>query len=140
MKLKLIILFVLATFIVLNRQQVRAMLLPEGEKDTNTNIKGKFSETDTYFDLNTGRTFQLIYDGLNNIYNRSDLFALDLFVNNRTKDTMWLEDAIVVNNALLKDATGLYKIDPMKVKRDGNTFRVVMPKQRDSSAQFQGKL
>lgn len=84
----------------------------------------KFSEADTYLDLNTGKEFKVIYDALNEIYNRDDLFAFELYVNTRTKDTMWLDDAIVVNNALLRDAGGKYRIDPMKVKRDGSTFRV----------------
>jgi hypothetical protein len=128
MKRKLIFFAVLATLLAPAAVRVHAMLVTDGEKDATVGIKGKFSESDTFLDLNTGKTFQLLYDGLNEIYNRSDLFALDLYVNNRTKDTMWLEDAIVVNNALLKDANGTYKVDPMKVKRDGNSYRVVLPK------------
>lgn len=113
---------------------VAAILFVEGQvkagqsadqKDVNAASTGaKFSETDTYLDLNTGKTFRFIYDDLNDIYNRDDLFGLDLFVNTRTRDTMWLDDAIVVNNALLRDASGKYRIDPMKVKRDGSTFKV----------------
>ena len=103
--------------------QVSARFTPGSNDDNASN--SKFSETDTYLDLNTGKTFRMIYDGLNDLYNRDDLFALDLYVNTRTKDTMWLDDAIVVNNALLKDASGKYRINPMKVKRDGNSYKVV---------------
>jgi hypothetical protein len=95
--------------------------------DAGENIKSSnigLSESETYIDLNTGKTFKLIYDDLNAIYNRDDLFALDLYVNNRTKDTFWLEEAITVNNALVRDAEGVFKVDPMKVKRDGNSYKV----------------
>ncbi len=85
----------------------------------------KLSESDAYLDLNTGKTFHFIYDGLNDIFNRDDLFAAELYVNTRTADTLWLDDAINVNNALLRDAEGKYRINPMKVKRSGNTYRTV---------------
>jgi hypothetical protein len=105
---------------------VRAMLLADNKEDNPATANAKFSETDTYLDLNTGKTFRFIYDGLNNIYNRSDLLALDLYVNTRTRDTLWLDDGILVNHALLRDADGKYRIDPMKVKRDGNSYKVVL--------------
>lgn len=110
------------------------MLIPDSGDGTATSIKGKFSEADYFLDLNSGKTFQFIYDGLNDIYNRSDLLELEFYVNTRTKDTMWLEDAIVVNNALLRDAKGSYRVDPMKVKRDGASYRVVLPKQQPPAA------
>ena len=84
-----------------------------------------FSEIDTYLDLNTGKAFRFIYDGLNEKFNRDDLFGLEFYVNTRTKDTFWLEEAVLVNNALLRDGRGTYKVDPMKVKRDGNGFKVI---------------
>ncbi|MBS1616039.1 MAG: hypothetical protein JST06_07985 [Bacteroidetes bacterium] len=85
----------------------------------------KLSEKDTYMDLNTGKAFQFIYDDLNGIYNRSDLLQPDLYVNTRTKDTFWLYDAILVNHALIRDDNGIYRVNPMKVKRDGDSYRVV---------------
>ncbi len=124
MRRKALLIFGLMTIVFFAHQQVSAMLADGGQDDGATTPNAKFSETDTYLDLNTGKSFKFIYDGLNDIYNRDDLFGLDLFVNTRTKDTLWLEDAIVVNNALLRDAAGKYKIDPMKVKRDGNTYKV----------------
>jgi hypothetical protein len=119
------VLFALGLTAVLFIGQVNAIDTPDNRDESASTANAKFSETDTYLDLNTGKTFMFIYDGLNDIYNRSDLLSLDLFVNTRTKDTMWLEDAIVVNNALIRDAGGKYKIDPMKVKRNGSTFKVV---------------
>ncbi len=124
MRRKALLIFGLMAIVSFAHQQVSAMLVNGGEDDGATTPNARFSETDTYLDLNTGKSFKFIYDGLNDIYNRDDLFGLDLFVNTRTKDTLWLDDAIVVNNALLRDAAGKYKIDPMKVKRDGNTYKV----------------
>lgn len=83
------------------------------------------SETDIYIDLNTGKAFRFMYDELNDKYERDDLFALDLYVNTRTRDSFWLEEAVPVNNALLRDATGIYKVNPMKVKRDGTGYKVI---------------
>ena len=110
--------------VIISAQQVGALGTP-GSRDEAMSANSKFSEADTYLDLNSGKQFRFIYDELNDIYNRADLMSLDLYVNTRTRDTFWLEDAIVVNNALLKDeASGKYRIDPAKVKRDGNTFKV----------------
>jgi hypothetical protein len=95
-----------------------------GTGDERSGATSKFSDADTYLDLNRGKTFRFIYDELNDIYNREDLLSLDLYVNTRTRDTFWLEDAIVVNNALLRDDAGKYRIDPARIKRDGNTFKV----------------
>lgn len=106
--------------------KVSATMAPDN-RDDEAPARAKLSETDVYLDLNTGKSFRFIYDGLNDIYNRDDLFGLDLYVNTNTKDTLWLEEALLVNNALLKDAAGKYKIDPMKVKRNGNSYRVVRP-------------
>jgi hypothetical protein len=105
-------------------QQVNANLDPENKDEMTASGRHKFSEADNYIDLNTGKSFKVIYDQLNEIYNRSDLFAFDLYVNERTKDTMWLDEAIVVNNALVKDADGRYRIDGAKVKRDGDSYKV----------------
>jgi hypothetical protein len=107
--------------------KVSATMTPDNREDNAAPGRAKLSETDVYLDLNTGKSFKFIYDGLNDIYNRDDLFGLDLYVNTHTKDTLWLEEAITVNNALLRDAAGKYRIDPMKVKRDGNSYRVVKP-------------
>jgi hypothetical protein len=112
---------------VLGINKVSATMAPDNRPDAAAPTRAKLTETDVYLDLNSGKTFKFIYDGLNDIYNRDDLFGLDLFVNTNTKDTMWLEECIIVNNALLKDAQGKYRIDPMKVKRDGNSYRVVRP-------------
>lgn len=110
--------------VLISAQQVGAWSVP-GNRDDSSPASVKFSEIDTYLDLNSGKQFRFIYDELNDIYNRADLMSLDLYVNTRTRDTFWLEDAIVVNNALLKDETsGKYRIDPAKVKRDGNTYKV----------------
>lgn len=100
-------------------------MAPDNRDDAAEPTRAKLSETDTYLDLNTGKSFKFLYDGLNDIYNRDDLFGLDLYVNTNTRDTLWMDEAILVNNALLRDAAGKYRIDPMKVKRYGNTFRVV---------------
>jgi hypothetical protein len=107
--------------------QVQARLGSKNEDESTAEHtrNPNLSETDTYMDLNTGKAFQFIYDDLNGIYNRSDLLQPDLFVNTRTKDTFWLYDAILVNNALIRDDNGRYRVDPMKVKRDGDTYRVV---------------
>ena len=116
-----------AALVLCSAFQVNAMLHGGNENESmaeqprNPNL----SEADTYMDLNTGKAFSFIYDDLNGIYNRSDLLSPDLFVNTRTKDTFWLYDAILVNNALVRDANGRYRVDPMKVKRDGDTYRVV---------------
>lgn len=134
MKRKLIQFAALFALITLSGQQASAMYTMDSGDNTSASNKTKFSETDYFLDLGTGKTFQFIYDGLNDIYNRSDLQELNLFVNTRTKDTMWLDDAIVVNNALLSDGKGGYKIDPMKVKRDGNSYRVVLPVQKPATA------
>ena len=113
---------------VLGINKVDASMAPDNREDAApTPSRAKLSETDVYLDLNSGKTFKFIYDGLNDIYNRDDLFGLDLFVNTNTKDTLWMDEAINVNHALLRDAAGKYRIDPMKVKRDGNSFRVVRP-------------
>jgi hypothetical protein len=86
------------------------------------------SETDTYVDLNTKKTFRIMYDELNDKYERDDLFAFDLYVNTRTQDTFWLEAALLVNNALVRDAAGNFKVDPAKVKRDGSGYKVINSK------------
>ncbi len=109
--------------VLVSAQQAGAFRKP-GTHDDGVPSTNKFNDADTYLDLNTGKTFHFIYDELNDIYNRADLLGLDLYVNTRTRDTFWMEDAIVVNNALLRDDAGKYRIDPAKVKRDGNTFRV----------------
>jgi hypothetical protein len=83
------------------------------------------SEKDTYIDLNTGKAFRFMYDELNDKFERDDLLAVDLYVNTNTRDSFWLEQAVIVNNALLRDVTGIYKVDPMKVKRDGAGYRVI---------------
>jgi hypothetical protein len=124
MRRKALLILGLSAFSFLGHQQVQATLAAENKDENTTSSSSKFSEADIYLDLNTGKTFQVIYDGLNELYNRSDLFAFDLFVNTRTKDTLWLEDAILVNNALVRDASGKFKVDPMKVKRDGNSYKV----------------
>lgn len=111
----------------LGMNKVSATMAPDNREDATAPARAKLSETDVYLDLNTNKTFKFIYDGLNDIYNRDDLFGLDLYVNTNTKDTLWLDDAINVNNALLRDADGKYRINPMRVKRDGNTYRVVRP-------------
>jgi hypothetical protein len=82
------------------------------------------SETDTYIDINTGKSFKVIYDALNDTYNRDDLFPMDVYVNTRTNDTFWQAEAVLVNYALLQDVQAIYKVDPMKVKRDGNGYRL----------------
>lgn len=106
--------------IVLGAQQVHAFASDEAKSTT----APKLSTSDTYIDLGTGKEFRILYDDLNDIYNRNDLFALELYVNTRTRDTFWLEDAILINNALLKDEGGNYRVDPNKVKRNGNTYMV----------------
>lgn len=121
----LLILGVIAVCFIAH-QHVSAMMAGENNGETST-AHARFSENDTYLDLNTGKNFKFIYDGLNDIYNRDDLMALDLFVNTRTKDTLWLDDGILVNHALVRDAEGKYRIDPMRVKRDGNSYKVVRP-------------
>ncbi len=109
--------------VLISAQRVGAYQTPD-TREEGASSGSKFSDVDTYLDLNRGKTFRFIYDELNEVYNRADLLSLDLYVNTRTRDTFWLEDAIVVNNALLRDDAGKYRIDPAKVKRDGNTFRV----------------
>lgn len=110
--------------VLISAQNVGASFIPGSQEDGSPTVS-KFNDADTYLDLNRGKQFHFIYDELNDIYNRADLLSLDLYVNTRTRDTFWMDDAIVVNNALLKDETsGKYRIDPAKVKRDGNTYRV----------------
>lgn len=87
-------------------------------------LRSTLSESDTYQDLNTGKVFKVMYDDLNEKYDRVDLFALDLYVNTRTKDTFWLEEPVLVNHALRRDGA-VYRVDPMKVKRDGNGYKVI---------------
>jgi hypothetical protein len=58
------------------------------------------------------------------MYNREDLFPLDLYVNTKTLDTFWLPQAVLVNHALLQDASGAFKVDPSKVKREGDGYKV----------------
>lgn len=87
--------------------------------------RSALTETDTYLDLNTGKSFKIIYDGLNDIFNRADLFELELYVNTRTQDSFWLDQAVPVNNALIRDSKGLFRVDPRKVKRDGAGYKVV---------------
>lgn len=95
--------------------------IPKGD-GAKTASTSKPSEAETYMDLNNGKVFRVLYDGLNEIYNRSDLYPLDLYVNVRTKDTFWLDEGVLVNNALLQDAQGNFKVDPSKVKRKGNGY------------------
>ncbi len=116
----------LAAMILSGGRQVQAKLSPDN-KDESAAASGyrQLSETDTYLDLNTGKSFHVIYDVLNELYNRDDLFAFDLFVNTRTNDTMWQDAAIIVNHALMRDAEGHFKIDPSKVKRNGNGYKVL---------------
>lgn len=109
--------------VLVSAQQVGAFRTP-GSNDDSAPAASKFNDADTYLDLNSGKTFRFIYDELNDIYNRADLLGLELYVNTRTQDTFWREEAIVVNNALLRDDAGKYRIDPAKIKRDGNTFKV----------------
>jgi hypothetical protein len=117
---------ILLAFVGINK--VGATMTPDNREDAAAApARVKLSETDIYLDLNSGKSFKFIYDGLNDIYNRDDLFGLDLYVNTNTKDTLWLDEAINVNHALLRDGAGKYRIDPMKVKRDGNSYRVVRP-------------
>jgi hypothetical protein len=98
----------------------------EGLKSTSAGPA--ISETDYYMDLNTKKAFRIMYDELNDKYERDDLFAFDLYVNTRTQDTFWLEDAVLVNNALVRDAAGNYKVDPIKVKRHGSGYKVIHTK------------
>ena len=83
------------------------------------------SVTDIYLDLNTGKAFRFMYDELNEKYERDDLLAVDVYVNTRTRDSFWLQEAVPVNNALLRDANGNYRVNPMKVKRDGTGYKVI---------------
>ncbi len=123
---RIILVFVLAIGTVsIGQAPVSAFSPLTEDQSGDPATKASLSETDYYLDLNTGKVFQIMYDGLNEIYNRADLFAFDLYVNTRTRDTFWLEDAIVVNNALVRDASGRFRVDPMKVKRDGNGYRVI---------------
>ena len=98
---------------------------PIEPENQSSETKTRHSEKDAFMDLNTGKAFRFMYDELNDKYERDDLLALDLYVNTRTRDTFWLEDALVVNNAILRDATGLYRVDPMKVKRNGTGYKVI---------------
>jgi hypothetical protein len=100
---------------------IAAPHIPKGEGGQNARTS-KPSESELYMDLNDGKVFRVFYDGLNEIYNRSDLFPLDLYVNVRTKDTFWLAEGVMVNNALLQDAQGNFKVDPSKVKRKGSGY------------------
>jgi len=109
--------------VVVSAQQVSAVRTGHTGDDS-LPVNAKYNDADTYLDLNSGKTFRFIYDELNEVYNRADLLGLDLWVNTRTQDTFWREEAIVVNNALLRDDAGKYRIDPAKIKRDGNTFKV----------------
>jgi hypothetical protein len=133
MRSNMLALVVLVTVALLAGQDAKAVppfytLNSDGQSDTPGSKGGAvLSETDNYLDINTGKTFHVIYDDLNEKYNRDDLFAFDLYVNTRTKDTFWLEQALLVNNALLVDAGGIYKVDPMKVKRDGDGYKVKIP-------------
>lgn len=115
----------IGAIIMMAQQQVAANGADDNkEASAAGSLSSRLSEADTYIDLNTGKQFKVIYDGLNDIYNRDDLFSFDLFVNTRTRDTMWLDDAIVVNGALIRGEDGKYRLDPMKVKRDGDSYRV----------------
>jgi len=105
--------------------ELSAICLPAPDNTQAAGSKPKHSETDPYVDLNTGKMFRFMYDELNDKYERDDLLTLDLYVNTRTKDTFWLEEALLVNNAVLRDGTGIYKVDPMKVKRNGNGYKVI---------------
>ena len=125
MKQKMLMLFLMVSTALLGSAELGATCPPAMEDEPKASDKPKISETDTYLDLKTGKTFRIIYDALNEKYNREDLFEFEFFVNTRTRDTFWLEDALLVNNALLRDAAGNYKVNPMKVKRDGSGYKVI---------------
>ena len=118
------LLFMLA-ITVMSNAEVSAMGDPAPDNTPKAGERSARSETDTYIDLNTGKAFKFIYDELNDKYERDDLLALELYVNIRTRDSFWKEQAVLVNNALLRDATGIYRVNPMKVKRDGAGYKVI---------------
>lgn len=81
------------------------------------------SETDTYMDLNTQKTFTLRHDSQSGYYTASDMTPLNIYVNTTTRDTFSGPEGLLVNNALVF-TNGAYSIDELKVKRNGEGYKV----------------
>lgn len=81
------------------------------------------SETDTYMDLNTQKTFRVRRDSQSGVYTAEDMTPLGIYVNTSTHDTFSGPEGLLVNNALLF-TNGSYSVDELKVKRNGEGYKV----------------
>jgi|GEM_PF-2275828 len=80
------------------------------------------SETDTYLDLKTGKTFKVRKDSQSGIYVGENMEPLDIYVNTNTRDTFSGPEGLLVNNALIF-SNGAYTVDELKVKRNGEGYK-----------------
>ncbi len=77
-----------------------------------------------YEDLNSGEKVYIVKDpqtgkAIDSISGKPVEFYVDL----TTKDTIYGETGMVVNNALIKTAEGTYRLDNAKIKSDGDEWK-----------------
>jgi hypothetical protein len=81
------------------------------------------SEADSYIDLKTGKTIRIRRDTVRNVYVREDMTPLDIYVNTSSMDTFWGPEAVPVNNALIRDESGMFTVDELRVERNGDGYK-----------------
>lgn len=78
-----------------------------------------------YVDIYTGQEIDLWYDaGRHMTINRSTNEPVEFYINTSNWDTVYGKGQFVVNNLIVKDIDGRYKLDDAKVKIDGDELKI----------------
>lgn len=90
----------------------------------------------TYTDLNTGRTVQLARNEQTGyVTDATTGEPVEFYVDMNSMDTFYGRSNAVVNNAIMRDGEGKYKLDDAKVKWDGDEMKL---KSADSKEKWDG--
>lgn len=78
-----------------------------------------------YVDINTGDSLDLWYDPVKFVtIIRKTNMPVDFYINTVTWDTVYGRGKFVVNNLIIKDEQGKYKLDESKVKIEGDELKI----------------
>ena len=82
-------------------------------------------EKPQYVDIYTGQPIDIYYDaGKHLTINRATRTPVEFYINTSNWDTVFGIGQFVVNNFIIKDENGRYKLDENKVKLDGDELKI----------------
>lgn len=82
-------------------------------------------EKPKYVDIYTGEPIEIWYDtGKHMTMNQATRMPVEFYINTSNWDTVYGRGQFVVNNFIIRDVDGRYKLDENKVKIDGDEIKI----------------